>query len=45
VFDASERRRTIAVGNARKFALRATILLALTGTLLLVLATPVIAAG
>jgi len=31
------------VGNARKFALRAAILLALTGTLLLLLATPVIA--
>jgi hypothetical protein len=44
VFDARKGRRwTTAVSNARKFVLRAAILLALTGTLLLVLATPVIA--
>jgi hypothetical protein len=35
----------VAVGNARKFVTRAAILLVLTGTLLLVLATPVIAGG
>ena len=33
------------MGNARKFVTRAAILLVLTGTLLLVLATPVIAGG
>ena len=43
MFEASVRkRRSTEVGNARKFALRAAILLALTFTLLLVLATPVI---
>jgi len=44
MFDARARMtKSTAVRSARKFAFRAAILLALTGTLLLVLATPVIA--
>jgi hypothetical protein len=44
MFDARARMtRPTAESGARKFALRVAVLLALTGTLLLVLATPVIA--